>query len=169
MLWKKVSIHASLLLIEISFGIIKICAFGLLQFLLRKHMKQISSNTFNIGHHGSSFKAIKIPNEIPQWNYSNRIRSRSDSISTLGYIWKTIFHWAFKHLLNKWTHACLLAYVGCVLKRRNKNIADRVQEQKYCQCLTSYKRSTLSSTWTDDNLHNHLYSKTFGFELRFKS
>lgn len=66
MLWKNVSIHASLLLTEISFGTTKIYAFGLLQFLLRKHMNQIPSNRLNTGHHGSSFKAIKISNEISQ-------------------------------------------------------------------------------------------------------
>lgn len=58
--------HAFLLLVEISFDITKIYAFGLLQFLLRKHMKQISSNTSNIGHYGSSFKAIKKYNGISQ-------------------------------------------------------------------------------------------------------
>lgn len=63
MLGKK-PMHVSPFLVEISLGIVKIYAFGLLSFLLKKHRKQISSNMLTRGQHRSSFKAIKIPNEI---------------------------------------------------------------------------------------------------------
>lgn len=56
--------HAFSLPVEVSYGTVKIYALRLLQFLLKKNTKHVSSYILNIGHNSNSFKAIKIPNEI---------------------------------------------------------------------------------------------------------